>query len=193
MKDLLILSGWTVYFIVHSFLAANKTKEFIKIKSPLLHKQYRIIYNSIALLGLILLSKFTFQFKGSLLFENSSVKFLGYGVILISMIILTLAFSSFDLHEFSGIGKHKEDRSSNRLIKNGLYRYVRHPLYFGTIIMFLGLFLAQPTLLILELCVLVIIYLIIGSKLEENKLIDQFGSEYLEYRKEVKGLVPFLF
>jgi protein-S-isoprenylcysteine O-methyltransferase Ste14 len=31
---------------------------------------------------------------------------------------------------------------------------------------------------------------VIGARLEERKLINQFGKEYTDYMKEVPGLIP---
>jgi len=37
------------------------------------------------------------------------------------------------------------------------------------------------------------VYILIGIQLEERKLIQEFGAEYLQYKKDVRMLIPFLF
>lgn len=74
-----------------------------------------------------------------------------------------------------------------------MYGLVRHPLYFAVIIIFVALFMLMPTLKILLVDVVVFAYLVIGSKLEENKLIEEFGDAYKQYQKEVKGLLPYVY
>ena len=192
MTHILILAAWAIYFLMHSLLAANSVKERVHSKSPWLFSHYRIIYNIIAVAGLIILSRSTFEQKDQLLFENGITRFLAYGLIVISSIVFIISLMSFDLSEFSGIRRSKHRYAQEQLITTGIYRFVRHPLYFATILLFLGLFFLKPTALFLELFILVIIYLLIGSRLEETKLSAQFGSQYENYKKEVKGLIPFI-
>jgi protein-S-isoprenylcysteine O-methyltransferase Ste14 len=39
--------------------------------------------------------------------------------------------------------------------------------------------------------VVLTIYVIIGTKLEERKLVLEFGDTYIQYQKEVPMLIPF--
>jgi protein-S-isoprenylcysteine O-methyltransferase Ste14 len=38
-----------------------------------------------------------------------------------------------------------------------------------------------------------LLYLPVGISLEEQKLVREFGEQYLQYKKEVKMLIPYLF
>jgi protein-S-isoprenylcysteine O-methyltransferase Ste14 len=80
-----------------------------------------------------------------------------------------------------------------RLVIEGLNRYVRHPLYAGTILIVLGLVVFLPTMTNLIVFILILIYTLIGIKLEEKKLVEQFGQEYEDYRKNVPMLIPKIF
>jgi len=74
-----------------------------------------------------------------------------------------------------------------------MYRHVRHPLYFATIILILGLFLLVPTEKMGLILVISYSYILIGYRLEESKLIAVFGPEYTTYQKRVKALIPYLY
>ena len=58
---LIIVFGWIIYFAVHSFLAANVVKQWFKLHLPVISKYYRILYNIIAIIGLLILIQITFS------------------------------------------------------------------------------------------------------------------------------------
>lgn len=72
----------------------------------------------------------------------------------------------------------------------GIHRYIRHPLYSGTILFVAGLFFIFPTLRNLIAVVLLIGYVILGIVFEEKKLMKEFGENYKEYKLKVPGLIP---
>ena len=82
----------------------------------------------------------------------------------------------------------------HRLIKNGLYKYIRHPSYTGSLISFLGFGLSLNNWIALIFILLPIIITFINRiNIEERMLIDQFGAEYEEYRKTTKRLIPWIY
>jgi len=82
---------------------------------------------------------------------------------------------------------------SDRIIAEGPYSMVRHPLYLFTFIGSVGIGLSSENLLIL---VLVIIYYLLYYPVtiisEEKKLTAKFGEEYLEYLKRTPRFIPKL-
>lgn len=72
----------------------------------------------------------------------------------------------------------------------GIHRYVRHPLYSGTILFVAGLFFVFPTLGNLIAVVLLIGYVLLGIVFEEKKLMKEFGENYKDYKLKVPGLIP---
>lgn len=91
---------------------------------------------------------------------------------------------------WSGIVTYKQD---HRLIQHGPYSYVRHPIYTGLLMMFLGTavtfgnlggFLGFPILAL---------SFWIKLKQEEALMISHFGEAYTAYRVRVKALIPHVF
>lgn len=74
------------------------------------------------------------------------------------------------------------------LVQRGPYRWVRHPLYFCTIL----LIWSCPDLTADRLLfnILWTAWIVIGARLEERDLIDTFGQAYLDYRQKVPMLLP---
>jgi len=85
-----------------------------------------------------------------------------------------------------------EIRENHPLIKQGPYKYMRHPHYLYTFIELFALPLianAYYTLLVTALIFIpVLTFRII---FEEKEMINKLGDEYLKYKKEVWGLFPF--
>jgi len=75
---------------------------------------------------------------------------------------------------------------------DGIHKYVRHPLYLGTLLFVWGLFFIFPFLNNLIAVVAITIYVLVGIKFEEKKLVKEFGNDYAEYIKNVPGLFPKL-
>ena len=82
----------------------------------------------------------------------------------------------------------------HRIIRKGIYRFVRHPAYAGSLLSFFGLGLCFAN----YLSMLIIYFPICSAFLhrihvEEKVLIDNFGDEYVNYCASTKRLIPGIF
>ena len=82
-----------------------------------------------------------------------------------------------------------QEEHSPTLTVSGLYQFVRHPIYAGSLIAFW----ATPDMTVghLLFSVMATAYIIIGTQLEERDLVGTFGDRYRQYQKEVRMLLPF--
>ncbi len=78
-----------------------------------------------------------------------------------------------------------------KLETDGMYQYLRHPLYASYCYYFLGFLLILQNILIIPLLLGIPGYYEL-SKYEEKILVDHFGDEYNEYQKKVGGFFPRL-
>jgi protein-S-isoprenylcysteine O-methyltransferase Ste14 len=78
------------------------------------------------------------------------------------------------------------------LIREGIYKYVRHPLYFGLTLGGFGVSFWRINLLAFGLSIALVFYLNAKADLEERWLLQRF-PEYDSYRKQTKKLIPFLY
>lgn len=90
----------------------------------------------------------------------------------------------------SGVRSLYQPQPSMHLKLDGIHKYVRHPLYLGTLLFIWGLFFLFPLLNNLIAVVIINLYVLIGVPLEEKKLLKEFGNEYAEYKKQVPRLLP---
>jgi protein-S-isoprenylcysteine O-methyltransferase Ste14 len=83
-------------------------------------------------------------------------------------------------------------KESHELIQRGPYRFVRHPIYTGILMIFLGSALFRG-----YLGGLVALGILFGSfwiklRMEEELMLKQFPNEYPAYMQRVKRLIPFI-
>ena len=79
-----------------------------------------------------------------------------------------------------------------QLIQLGLYRFVRHPIYSGVLLVGFGWLLIYPYALILLYVLALAIFFEFKIKLEERWLLEKFPA-YAEYCKRVKKLIPWVY
>jgi protein-S-isoprenylcysteine O-methyltransferase len=83
-------------------------------------------------------------------------------------------------------------RETHTVERNGIYRWVRHPGYLGSLLCLNGIALASGNwmILIASLPVTAVGY---GYriKVEDEMLVGALGAEYATYREEVRALLPF--
>ena len=85
----------------------------------------------------------------------------------------------------SGIKNHT-------LITTGAYRYIRHPIYFGTNILLIGAELVAGSYIFIFYCLL-FLYDYYSARQEEQLLVQHFGKAYEDYQKKTRMLIPFIF
>jgi protein-S-isoprenylcysteine O-methyltransferase Ste14 len=82
---------------------------------------------------------------------------------------------------------------TTRLVTQGLYRYVRHPLYSSLLFLAWGIFFKQPTWVASILGIAATGFLVATAKAEETESSRFFGPSYQQYMKQTKMFIPFLF
>jgi protein-S-isoprenylcysteine O-methyltransferase Ste14 len=83
-------------------------------------------------------------------------------------------------------------KEGHTLVRRGPYRLVRHPIYTGLSLALLGSAVIFGELRCLMGTVLAFFEWKRKSLMEERFMIEEFGREYVEYRHEVKALIPFV-
>lgn len=81
-----------------------------------------------------------------------------------------------------------------RLVSDqGLFRYIRHPMYLGDTVMVAGAFLAARD--VIGLCGLVLfVFVVIRLCLDEDRLMAKsFGEEFREWRRRSRLVIPLVF
>jgi methanethiol S-methyltransferase len=190
MNEAFLLLSWLAYFYLHSLLASESVKLFFTklflLSTP---RIYRIGYNLFALTGLLLLLWLQFIVASTLLFSTGLIiDSIAICVMLTGLVIMLTAIRNYDWKGFAGIA----DEKNYTLVIEGINKYVRHPLYSGTILFVTGYFIWQPYYKNILLWLLMWVYLAIGMIYEERKLVKLYGADYKDYQKRVKKIIPFI-
>ena len=77
------------------------------------------------------------------------------------------------------------------VVSNGLYSFLRHPIYTGDLVLLIGLELALNSWLVLGIPILTLI--VVRQALEEEALLSEKLPGYSEYCRRTKMFIPFLF
>jgi protein-S-isoprenylcysteine O-methyltransferase Ste14 len=126
------------------------------------------------------------------LYNNDIIGYFGILLMLVGGIILLT--SRYQLNRFSYGGGSLSAEIDQNLIVNGMYKYIRHPIYTGGIVMTIGLELAFRSLIILSLHT-IIYFVIFKDRMnrEEEVLLSKFGEKYRKYMNQTKRMIPYLY
>jgi methanethiol S-methyltransferase len=92
--------------------------------------------------------------------------------------------------KLSGIGVFVNENSPLTLEYHGIHRYIRHPLYLGTLLFIWSLLLFDPLLSNFLACMAITAYTLVGIRFEEEKLLAIYGHAYELYRCKTPRLIP---
>ena len=85
----------------------------------------------------------------------------------------------------------KEERDKLMVIKKDVYARLRHPMYFASILTYLGFVILTLSVISLVIFFMVVIFYYYLCRYEEKILIDKLGNDYKEYMKNVPMLIPY--
>ena len=113
-------------------------------------------------------------------------------------LILLVVGLSLRLYTKKLLGKHFSINiiihKDHKIIQNGIYKYIRHPMYLSNILIFMsipGFFSSYYG--ILSTIILIIPTTILRIEIEEKHLKHQCKKEYQKYQQRTSKLIPFIY
>jgi protein-S-isoprenylcysteine O-methyltransferase Ste14 len=177
-----------VFVFGSAFIFYISQKSFLNFR---VHGFYRFFVFEFTLVLVLLNIPYWFTNPFSLL------QLISWGLLLISIYLI---IQSVMLLKKIGTIKKREEGSANfefentvNLVRVGVYKYIRHPMYSSLLFLCLGALLKNITVITILFAVLIILFLILVAKVEERENINFFGNSYLEYMKETKMFIPYFF
>ena len=111
--------------------------------------------------------------------------FIGLAVV----ILLDAIFLWYAAVKISDISKNIEN---NKLVSDGVYALVRHPIYSAWLQISIAIILFSQNIYLFILPIIFWIILSIAlAKTEEKWLIEKFGDDYVSYAKTTNRFIPF--
>ncbi len=184
LSQLLILFiAWLLYFVIHSLTASTSLKDYCASTLGLSGQRYRLIYVIASSVLLAPIAYLIWQDSTPTLWQHGgAIKIILNVMVLIAIIGFLLVARSYNMVSFLGL---TADQAGDGFRLSWLHRHVRHPWYFFGLII---IWTRDMSALWLLSCICITVYLIIGSKLEDNKLLAEFGETYHYYKQRVPGL-----
>lgn len=184
--------GFIAYFVMHSLFASLWLKQKVQQCWPGFMPAYRLVFNLVSVILLIPLLWLMHQNPGPLVWQWPGLTSNLMQTLTIAAILGFLwSLKSYDNMVFLGWtqwrNRHMGSTDPDSLSISTLHRFVRHPWYFFFIVI---LWAQDQHLAQLIVYGLITAYFIVGSRLEENKLITHYGEPYREYCRRVPGLIP---
>jgi protein-S-isoprenylcysteine O-methyltransferase Ste14 len=144
------------------------------------------LFVGLQLILFILFSFFSDNLLGSLLnifFKESFLILIFIGLFFVFWAIIQLNVK---------ISIFPSPKSDAKLVTDGAYKYLRHPIYTGLIIVFWGYSLYSESLIRVIISLILIFLFNEKAKFEESKLSQKF-PDYKNYMKKTWRIFPFIY
>ena len=174
--------AWVLFGLTHSLLAGRHG----------LGRWSRLVYNAIALAEFAAVAAVGAWALGSApAFDLPRAAQLALGAVhLAGWAVLLLAARYYDLGRLGGLTqlRHPELAADEGLRRDGPHAWVRHPLYAGAFLILWGAALSPLGLATAGWGSL---YLLIGTRCEETRLMRRYGDAYAVYRARTPAFLPW--
>lgn len=197
MKTVVLCFLWISWCAMHSLLIDSSVTDFVRRRLVRLVRSYRLLYNCWSLLTLVPLALFTRTTGGEPVFAWQGWTILGRALLLAAAFLLFRAGAKrYDMQYFFGFKQLRtgEDHlllhDSPDFSEAGVFGMTRHPWYLGAL---LFIWSALPEYSLPEFVAAGVLstYLVVGTLLEERKIIARYGDGYRRYRQRVSMLFPW--
>jgi methanethiol S-methyltransferase len=196
---LIILIACGLYGVIHSILASTTVKTLAKQRWGQIsyRRFYRLSFVFIAFVTTLPLFVLVPLLPDQIIYRIPTawlpltlVIQAFAGLALLAGVLQTGAMVFLGIQQFIETGNPDHTPASDKLVVSGLYRWVRHPLYTASFFLLWLTPIMSWNLLALNLGLS--IYMLVGTIFEEQKLVRQFGQEYLNYRRRTPRIIPGL-
>ena len=124
------------------------------------------------------------------LYQSQIIQIIGLAFLFFGVILRLIVINSLGRYFTVDVTIKKD----HQLKTDGAYHYVRHPSYSFSLLSFLGLAIVLNNYVsAIIIFVPVFLMFLYRIKIEEQALTDQFGSDYTDYMKKTKRLIPFIY
>jgi protein-S-isoprenylcysteine O-methyltransferase Ste14 len=184
---LFIISEIIVGLILPFIIIKEEKEKIIELK--LYSLVGFILYVLVGMTFIVILASIDYYYNFSL-FNYNLGYYIGFALFIIGIILQGVAEATLGKYYLPSIGTVE----GQKIVKDGIYKYIRHPGYLGEIIIFFGLGFVTYSLLGILGAFIVSLMVYVGEVIPEEKyMLEKFGKEYEEYMKETFRFIPYIF
>jgi protein-S-isoprenylcysteine O-methyltransferase Ste14 len=173
----LLAASWLLFAISHSLLAGTTLNR-------LFGRYGRLVFNCLAVVIVLLPFAISARLPVILLWDEPDwLRWTRYGVSAAVVLAFFHTLKFYSLPAFLGLKAETQG-----LTFSPWHRRVRHPWYFLTLIL-IWTHTMTETWLVTALCIT--LYLVVGSRIEEKRILRYHPGSYADYCRIVPGLIPW--
>lgn len=190
-RALTLLLVWGLYFTVHSWTASDAFKAAVYRRWSGGRVWYRLTYNLISTVTVIPPLAMMLLWRTEPVLHWQGVWwYVANGAAVAALLMFYHSTRYYDMQHFLGTTALQAGRGGTRedaFCLSPYHRFVRHPWYFFGLLL---LWTRSMDLMQLLSSAAISVYLVVGSMLEERKLVLEYGELYSRYQKKVPSLLP---
>jgi protein-S-isoprenylcysteine O-methyltransferase Ste14 len=188
---------WTIWCAIHSGMISVTATEFFKRRLSAHYRFYRLFFYLVAVATIIPVILYAQSIESHVLFRWEGFLIV-FQVLLLALagLLFFAGARHYDMLQFLGFRQmmtgtsHGALTESGQLSTSGILGVTRHPWYLATVMLIWADYRSFTTSTLVTNVVLTV-YRVVGTILEERKLLIEIGEEYREYQKKVSMLFPF--
>lgn len=185
------VAAMAVYGGLHSYLASRRVKQWARRTFGVsADRFYRLVYNLLGGLTFLPVLAVPLLLPGRTLYSaRPPWLLLLLALQLVAVVTLWIGIRQTGAASFLGLSQLLGPQPADgEFVADGLYRWVRHPLYSAGLLFIWAW--PHMTTSILALNLGITAYLYLGSLHEERRLLAEFGEQYARYQRRVPRLIP---
>jgi len=188
---------WLLWCCQHSLLISHRLTFFLQERLPAAMAWYRLGYNLFAFVTLIPVVLYTGWMGGPpVLVWQGWIVALRLVLFLLALVLFYGGAARYDMDTFLGFRQLREKRWQQTLApgeeftSSGVFGVTRHPWYLGSMFFIWSVF-SQYTAAMFCAAVILSGYLVVGTWLEERKILQSYPDTYGAYQQKVSMLFPW--
>jgi protein-S-isoprenylcysteine O-methyltransferase Ste14 len=196
MEYALLIVLWCLWCILHSGMISQWMTDYLKARLGNRYRYYRLVFNGVSILTLAPLLIYGRRIDAPVLYEwHGPLLWLRFVLLAAAIGLFVMGAQKYDMLSFAGIRqlrsghRHAVMSESGAIDTSGILGLIRHPWYLGALF-FIWSDDATITVTSLIVDLLLTIYVVCGTLLEERKLVVELGDAYRQYQKQVPMLFP---
>ncbi len=196
MKYAFLALIWLVWCFFHSTLISLRVTGYLKQRLGDRFRYYRLVYNAFSLITLVPVVLYSDSLRSEPLFVwDGAWRALQGFILAVSVVFFLAGARQYDGLSFLGLRQLRSGSSCAGLSETcalntkGVLGVVRHPWYAGGILI---IWARDLDLSVIITNVILTGYFIVGTLLEERKLLVEFPEAYREYQQKVSMFFPYL-
>jgi len=193
VRYLLLALAWTAYGAVHSAMISETATGYLKRRLGTGFRYYRLAFNVVALVLLVPVVWYSQSLSAAPVVRWQG-PWLAVRFALVALAVLLFAAGGrhYSLRQFVGISQLRGTSagglaSGGGIDARGVLGVIRHPWYAGVVLL---LWAHDLDLASLVTSGVLTAYVLVGTLLEERKLVHEFGDAYRDYQRRVSMFVP---